>query len=57
MLFFVVVRLLWHKPLWIVIGGAIAFLTVDLAFFAANLPKVLHGGWFPLRDRRARVHG
>jgi KUP system potassium uptake protein len=28
--------------------GAAAFLTVDLAFFSANLPKVLHGGWFPL---------
>jgi KUP system potassium uptake protein len=24
------------------------FLTVDLTYFAANLPKVLHGGWFPL---------
>ena len=24
------------------------FLTVDLTFFAANLTKVLHGGWFPL---------
>ncbi len=47
-LFFVVVRALWHKPLWLVIVGATAFLTVDLTFFAANLPKVLHGGWFPL---------
>ena len=47
-LFFVVVRFLWHKPLGLVIAGAAAFLTVDLTFFAANLPKVLHGGWFPL---------
>src|SRR3954463_13611503 len=47
-LFFVVVRFLWHKPLWLVIPGAAAFLTVDLTFFGANLPKVLHGGWFPL---------
>jgi KUP system potassium uptake protein len=47
-LFFVVVRALWHKPLWVVLLGAAAFLTVDLTFFAANLPKVLHGGWFPL---------
>ena len=22
--------------------------SIDLAFFGANLPKVLHGGWFPL---------
>jgi KUP system potassium uptake protein len=47
-LFFVVVRKLWHKPLWLVVAGAAAFLTVDLTFFGANLPKVLHGGWFPL---------
>jgi KUP system potassium uptake protein len=47
-LFFFVVRVLWHKPLWVVISGAAAFLLVDLTFFAANLTKVLHGGWFPL---------
>jgi hypothetical protein len=32
----------------LVIVGAIAFLTVDITFFAANLTKVVHGGWFPL---------
>ena len=45
---FVVVRALWHRPLWLAIGGAAAFLTVDLAFFAANVPKIPTGGWFPL---------
>jgi len=47
-LFFVVVRMLWRKPLWIVLSGAVAFLVVDLAFFSANLSKVADGGWFPL---------
>jgi KUP system potassium uptake protein len=47
-LFFVVARMLWHKPRWLVAIGAVGFLTVDLAFFAANVPKVVHGGWFPL---------
>jgi KUP system potassium uptake protein len=47
-LFFVIVRALWHRPLWMVLAGAAAFLIIDLAFFAANLSKVLHGGWFPL---------
>jgi KUP system potassium uptake protein len=47
-LFFFVVRVLWHKPLPVVIGGAAAFLLVDLTFLSANLTKVLHGGWFPL---------
>jgi KUP system potassium uptake protein len=48
LLFFVVVRHLWHKPLWLSVAGAALFLTVDLTFFSANLTKVLHGGWFPL---------
>jgi KUP system potassium uptake protein len=47
-LFFVVVRYLWGRPLWIVLSGATALLIVDLTFFAANLTKVHHGGWFPL---------
>ncbi|MDQ5832788.1 MAG: KUP/HAK/KT family potassium transporter, partial [Actinomycetota bacterium] len=47
-LFFVVVRMLWRKPLWLVLSGAAVFLIVDLAFFSANLPKVVDGGWFPL---------
>jgi KUP system potassium uptake protein len=47
-LFFVVVRTRWRKPLWIVALGAGLFLTVDLAFFSANLTKVLSGGWFPV---------
>jgi KUP system potassium uptake protein len=48
LLFFVVVRVLWKKPLWMAAGGLALFLTVDLTYFAANLPKVVHGGWFPL---------
>jgi KUP system potassium uptake protein len=47
-LFFVVVRMLWHKPAWLVALGLAVFLTVDLAFFGANVPKVVHGGWFPI---------
>jgi KUP system potassium uptake protein len=47
-LFFVVVRTLWRRPLWLVLIGATGFLFVDLAFLAANLPKVVSGGWFPL---------
>jgi KUP system potassium uptake protein len=48
LLFFVVVHVLWKKPLATAVAGAAGFLLVDLTFFAANLPKVLHGGWFPL---------
>jgi KUP system potassium uptake protein len=48
LLFFFVVRRLWHKPKWLAVAGCAFFLTIDLAFFGANLPKVAHGGWFPL---------
>ncbi|MEA2404667.1 MAG: system potassium uptake protein, partial [Thermoleophilaceae bacterium] len=47
-LFFVVVRVLWRKPVWMVALGAGGFLLVDLSFLVANLPKVPRGGWFPL---------
>ena len=45
---YVVTRRQWGWSLWragAVTGG---FLAVDLAFFAANLLKIQHGGWFPL---------
>jgi KUP system potassium uptake protein len=47
-LFFYVVRRHWRKPLWLVIGGAAVFLTVELLFLAANLTKIAHGAWLPL---------
>jgi KUP system potassium uptake protein len=47
-LFLVVARLLWHKPLWMIVAGVLGFVTVDLLFLAANATKIFHGGWFPL---------
>ncbi len=47
-LFLAVARLLWHKPKRLIALGAAVFLTVEVAFFAANLTKVVHGGWLPL---------
>jgi KUP system potassium uptake protein len=47
-LFFAIVRMRWHKSLWIVLPGVAAFLLVDLGFFSANLTKVPTGGWAPL---------
>lgn len=47
-LFLVVARSLWRKPLWMVIPLGAILLTVDLAFFTANLSKIAHGGWLPL---------
>jgi KUP system potassium uptake protein len=47
-LFFAIVRMRWHKPLWMVLPGAAGLLVIDLSFFSANLTKVASGGWFPL---------
>jgi len=38
----------WHLPLWVVLPGFIIFFVIDGTFFAANLTKFDHGGWFPL---------
>jgi KUP system potassium uptake protein len=47
-LFLAVARLLWHKPWKLIALGGFVFLTVEIAFFTANLTKIVHGGWLPL---------
>ncbi|MFK4614322.1 KUP system potassium uptake protein [Kitasatospora sp. GAS204A] len=47
-LFLAVARVMMRKPVWLVALGAVVFLTTEIAFFAANLTKVVHGGWLPL---------
>jgi KUP system potassium uptake protein len=47
-LFFAVARYRWHWPLIAAGLPVVLFLVVDLAFFGANLSKILHGAWFPL---------
>ncbi len=48
LLYFYIARHDWRKPLWLLVPGAAALLTVDLLFFAANLTKFVHGAWLPL---------
>jgi KUP system potassium uptake protein len=45
---FVVVWKRWHWPLWAAVSFVSAFLVIDCIFFAANLMKVVEGGWVPL---------
>jgi len=45
---FFVVWKLWRWSLWIAIPFIGFFLAIDCAFMAANLVKVLEGGWVPL---------
>ena len=45
---FFVIRHAWGLSWLVSIGATAFFLTVDLAFWASNLLKLLDGGWFPL---------
>ena len=45
---FVLMRKLWHWPLWAALPLLLLFLTIDLSFFSANAIKLVHGGWFPI---------
>jgi KUP system potassium uptake protein len=46
--FFVVARERWNWSLPVTILLVGTFLLIDLAFLGANIPKIPHGGWFPL---------
>jgi KUP system potassium uptake protein len=45
---FFVVWKMWRWPLWAALLLILSFLTIDVAFFIANLYKVLDGGYVPL---------
>jgi KUP system potassium uptake protein len=47
-LFYIVARQRWHWPAAAALPIAAFFITIDLAFFGANMLKIAHGGWFPL---------
>jgi KUP system potassium uptake protein len=47
-LFFFVARHRWRLPIWLTVLGAAFFLTIETAFFGANLTKLAHGAWLPL---------
>ncbi len=45
---FFVIRYAWKLPLALCLAATGVFFVVDITFFAANVVKVLDGGWFPL---------
>jgi KUP system potassium uptake protein len=48
LLAFVVVWRLWKWPLWGALSVMGLFLTIEMAFFSANLLKLFDGGWVPV---------
>jgi KUP system potassium uptake protein len=47
-LIFVVMRDLWRWPIVLCALISMFFLSIDLAYFSANIVKILVGGWFPV---------
>ena len=45
---FFVIRYGWKYPLWLCVAATGFFFVIDIAFFASNVLKFLHGGWFPI---------
>jgi KUP system potassium uptake protein len=48
LLFFVIIRFMWKRPVWQAALGAGAFGVVDLVFIGSNLLKIPQGAWLPL---------
>jgi len=48
LLFFVIVRYMWKRPVWQAAAAASVFGFLDLVFIASNLLKFFHGAWLPL---------
>jgi KUP system potassium uptake protein len=48
LLFFVIIRYLWKKPLWQALAAVIGFGFLDSAFIGSNLLKIPQGAWMPL---------
>jgi KUP system potassium uptake protein len=48
LLFLAVARLIWRTPWRRLVPVGLLFLTVETAFFGANVVKVEHGAWLPL---------
>ncbi|HEX7813033.1 MAG TPA: potassium transporter Kup [Burkholderiales bacterium] len=45
---FVLIRKLWHWPLWTALPMLIIYLLIDFSLLGANAIKLFHGGWFPV---------
>jgi KUP system potassium uptake protein len=54
-LFLIVAATVWHWAKWKLITAGVVFGTVEIAYFAANLTKIVSGGWLPLAIASAVV--
>lgn len=47
-IFLILARSVWRVELWKMAVALVLIVGIELVFFAANLAKLLHGGWLPL---------
>jgi KUP system potassium uptake protein len=38
----------WRWPLWLILAGALPFVTLEATFFLSNMTKFFHGGFVPV---------
>ena len=48
LLFFVIIRYMWKRPLWQALMAVIGFGAIDVIFLGSNLLKIPQGAWMPL---------
>jgi KUP system potassium uptake protein len=48
LLFFVLIRYGWRRPLWQAVAGVAVFAMLDIVFLTSNLLKIPNGAWIPL---------
>ena len=48
LLFFVIIRSFWKRPLWQAVLAVAVFGSLDLVFISSNLLKIPDGAWLPL---------
>jgi KUP system potassium uptake protein len=48
LLFFVIVRFMWKRPVWLAALAAGGFGVLDVVFISSNLLKIPQGAWLPL---------
>jgi KUP system potassium uptake protein len=48
MLAFILMRRVWHWPLWLAGAVMMPLIAVDAVFLSANMLKVVSGGWVPI---------
>ncbi|MGN6605501.1 MAG: potassium transporter Kup [Jatrophihabitans sp.] len=47
-LFLIVARTVWHWAMWRLVVLGVVFGVIEVTYFAANVTKIVNGGWLPL---------